>query len=160
MFRTRLAALIAISAIAAACSTGASSAPSASATPAASPAASAASSPSTAATRVEVKLTDGLKIEPADIKVPLGQPVTFVVTNTGANDHEFYIGDEAAQAKHETEMASVGGMAHDEENGIGLKPGETKELTMTFAAPGTTIAGCHTTAHYAAGMKATITVGS
>jgi len=160
MSRNRLAALIAVSAIAAACSTGISSTPSASPTSAISPSVSTGSSAPAAATRVEVKLTDALKIEPAEIKVPVGQPVTFVVTNAGGNDHEFYVGDEAAQMKHEGEMMSMGGMAHDEANGIGLKPGETKELTITFDAAGSTVGGCHTTGHYAAGMKATITIGS
>ena len=106
-----------------------------------------------------MKLTDALKIEPPELKVPVGQRVTFVVTNTGASNHEFYVGDEAAQAKHESEMTSMGGMSRDEKNGMGLKPGETKELTITFDKAGTTIAGCHETAHYGAGMKAAITIG-
>jgi uncharacterized cupredoxin-like copper-binding protein len=90
--------------------------------------------------------------------VPAGEPVTFVVTNDGALDHEFYLGDEEAQAAHAAEMATMGGMTHDEPEGIGVKPGETKELTYTFPAAGETLAGCHVQGHYLAGMKATITV--
>ncbi len=92
------------------------------------------------------------------MSVPAGSPVTFVVTNTGASDHEFYLGDEAAQAEHAEEMADMGGMTHDEPEGIGVKPGETKELTYTFAEAGMTLAGCHVAGHYGAGMKAEITV--
>ena len=125
---------------------------------AASSASSAASAPSgPASTRIEVKLTDALKMEPATITVPAGVPVTFVVTNMGATDHEFYLGDEAAQATHEEEM-QAGGMMHDDPDGISLKGGETKELTHTFAQAGETLAGCHVAGHYAGGMKATITV--
>ncbi|HYN69127.1 MAG TPA: plastocyanin/azurin family copper-binding protein [Candidatus Eisenbacteria bacterium] len=113
--------------------------------------------PSGSATRIEVKLTDALKMEPATFTVPAGVPVTFVVTNVGSTDHEFYLGDEAAQAKHEEEM-KVGGMMHDDPDGISLKGGETKELTHTFAQPGETLAGCHVAGHYVVGMKATITV--
>ena len=113
---------------------------------------------SAAATRVEVTLTDALKIEPGAMTVPAGVPVTFVVTNSGATDHEFYLGDEAAQAAHEKEMAQTGGMAHDEPEGIAVKPGETKEHTYTFAEAGETLAGCHVAGHYGGGMKATITV--
>lgn len=118
-------------------------------------------SPSTAAqaTRIEVNLTDSLRMEPASISVPAGVPVTFVVTNAGAIQHEFYLGDEDSQAEHEMEMTSMGGMTHDEPEGIGLQPGETKELTYTFVELGMTIAGCHVTGHYGAGMKAQITVG-
>jgi uncharacterized cupredoxin-like copper-binding protein len=104
-----------------------------------------------------VTLTDALKIEPASMTVPAGVPITFVVTNSGTVDHEFYLGDEEAQAEHEQEMADMG-MTHDEPEGIAVKPGETKELTYTFAEPGATLAGCHVVGHYGGGMKATITV--
>jgi uncharacterized cupredoxin-like copper-binding protein len=108
--------------------------------------------------RIDVALTDALTIEPAEMSVSAGQPVIFVVTNTGAAVHEFYVGDEAAQAEHEREMADMGGMPHDEPNGIAVQPGETKELTMAFDAPGELLAGCHLPGHYPAGMRATITV--
>ncbi len=71
---------------------------------------SAAASASKPAARIAVKLTDALKMEPAQLDCPVGQPVTFVVTNAGTTDHEFFVGDDAAQAAHETEMSSMGGM--------------------------------------------------
>lgn len=111
-------------------------------------------------TRFEVTLTDPLRMEPAAMTVPIGVPVTFVVTNLGAIDHEFYLGDETAQSGHEQEMQSMGGMMHDEPAGIALDPGQTKELTFTFVELGATLAGCHVTGHYAAGMKAAITVAA
>jgi uncharacterized cupredoxin-like copper-binding protein len=122
------------------------------------PSASTAPVASGSASRVEVTLTDALKIESATITVPAGVPVTFVVTNSGIADHEFYLADEAAQAEHEKEMAAMGGMTHDEPQGIALKPGETKELTYTFAQAGETLAGCHVAGHYGGGMKATISI--
>ena len=109
-------------------------------------------------TRIDVALKDTLTMEPAEFAVSAGVPVTFVVTNTGSIEHEFYLGDEAAQAAHEQEMQAMGGMTHDEPEGIGVEPGETKELTYTFTQPGMTLAGCHLPGHYAAGMKAAITV--
>jgi uncharacterized cupredoxin-like copper-binding protein len=105
-----------------------------------------------------VTLTDALRIEPSTMTVSAGVPVTFVVTNSGAIEHEFYLGDEAEQAEHEKEMAAMGGMSHDEPQGIGVKPGETKELTYTFAQAGETLAGCHVVGHYGGGMKAAIMV--
>jgi uncharacterized cupredoxin-like copper-binding protein len=111
-----------------------------------------------AATRVEVMLTDALKMEPGTMTVAAGVPVTFVVTNSGTTDHEFYLGDDAAQAEHEKEMAAMGGMSHDEPEGIAVKPGETKELTYIFAQAGKTLAGCHVAGHYGGGMKAEIMV--
>lgn len=141
----------------AACTTGGSGS---SAPPSVVPSAAGSSAPSAStpdATRVEVKLVDALRMEPATMTVPAGVPITFVVTNAGATDHEFYIGDEASQAEHEQEMMS-GGMTHDGPQGIAVAPGETKELTYTFAEAGATLAGCHVAGHYAGGMKAAIAV--
>lgn len=141
-----------VAVVAAACSAGSgASGPASTGSP------SAPAAPPAAATRIEVRLTDALRIEPATMTVPSGVEVTFVVTNAGLLDHEFYLGDEEAQAAHETEMAT-GGMTHDEPEGIGLDPGETKELTFTFSEAGETLAGCHVVGHYAAGMRAAITV--
>jgi uncharacterized cupredoxin-like copper-binding protein len=150
---SRLAILPAVALLIAACSSGTGSTASPSSAPSLEP------STSAEATRIDVKLTDALQMEPATMTVPAGVPVTFVVTNSGAIEHEFFLGDEAAQAEHEQEMQQ-GGMAHDEEMGIGLEPGETKELTVTLPEAGTIIAGCHVAGHYAGGMKATVEIGS
>ena len=137
--------------IVAACSgTGSTASPSV-------PPASSSPAASAAAQRIEVKLTDALKMEPAEMTVRAGQPVTFLVMNAGATDHEFYLGDEAMQAEQEQMMQS-GEMVHDTANGVSLKPGQTKEVTFTFDEAGQTLAGCHFAGHYAGGMKATITV--
>ena len=74
---TPLAIGFTLTLVVAACSgAGSTSAPSVAAT----------SSPtgSAMAQRIEVKLTDALRMEPAQISAKAGQPVTFVVTNTGA----------------------------------------------------------------------------
>lgn len=181
----RVAPLAAIAVLAAACSSGGGSpewsfgapaTPPASAAPSAAasaPAVSAAPAMSEApmseapaasvdpsATRIEVTLSDMMKIEPGAMTVPAGKPVTFVVTNTGTVLHEFTLGDAAEQEAHDREMMEAGGMSmpKDEPNAIGVEPGQTKTLTYTFDAPGTTLAGCHVVGHYAAGMKAAITI--
>lgn len=117
------------------------------------------SAASAGATRIEVTLTDALRIQLASSSVPLGVPVTFVIRNTGTGAHEFYLGDEAAQSAHEQEMVDSG-MAHGETDGVSVPAGETKEFTYTFTKVGETLAGCHVAGHYAAGMKAAITVTS
>ena len=134
----------------AACSGGGS-------TPSAAAPSTTAAPPSAGAQTIEVNLTDALAMEPAEMTVKAGQPVTFKVTNSGATDHEFYLGDEAAQAEQE-EMMQAGEMQHETGDGVSLKPGETKELTHTFTEAGETLAGCHFPGHYAGGMKATITI--
>ena len=155
---SHLALVPAVAVLIAACSSGTGS--TAGPSSAASPSTSSVASASASATRIEVNLTDALKIEPAQMTVPAGVPVTFVVANTGAIDHEFYVGDEAAQAEHEEEMMEMGGMGHDEEMGIAVEPGQTKELTITFPKAASMLAGCHVAGHYAGGMKAAVEIGS
>jgi len=112
----------------------------------------------TPSSRIEVRLTDALRIEPDPLLVPAGVPVTFVVTNAGVLDHELFFGDEAAQEQHQQEVSQAGGVPHDGPNGIAVKPGQTREFTFTFEAPGSLLAGCHIPGHYPAGMKAAVVV--
>jgi uncharacterized cupredoxin-like copper-binding protein len=108
---------------------------------------------------IEVTLTDALRIEPARMSVDANRPVTFEVTNLGALDHEFFVGDAAAQAAHEAEMRVTEQLAPDASNVVSLAPGETKSLTYVFTAPPAEwLAGCHVVGHYAGGMRAVITV--
>lgn len=107
---------------------------------------------------IEVAMTDELRFEPDVITVAAGETVRFVVRNTGAIDHEFLIGDEAAQAGFAAEMAEGHDDAHASEAGIALGAGETGEFTYTFAEPGELLIGCHEPGHYDGGMVARITV--
>ncbi len=151
----RLPLIAAIAVALAACSGGSTSTPTTA--PSAATASPVAGGSSVTAVEVTVKLTDALKMEPASISVKAGVPVRFVVTNSGGTDHEFFLGDEAAQMGHGQEMSAMPGM-NDGHAGIGLKAGETKTLEYTFAKAGPYLAGCHINGHYAAGMMATITV--
>lgn len=110
----------------------------------------------TPAADVKVVLTDAMRMDPAELKVRLGVPVTFQVTNTGKIEHEFYIGSEAEQTAHDAEM--LAGPMHEHLQGVGVAAGETRELTYTFQRASTVFAGCHVPGHYAAGMVATIVV--
>ena len=112
---SRHIALATLIAIVAACSSGSASGPPASPGVDGSPASTA---------EVNVGLTDALVMEPASISVKAGVPVRFVVTNTGATEHEFFLGDEAAQMTHGEDMSGMPSMT-DDATGIALAPGET-----------------------------------
>ena len=116
--------------------------------------------PTSGATRI-IKLTanDGLRFQPARLSVKRGETVAFTVTNTGKLVHEFVIGDQAFQDRHEKEMMGKTMPMADDADGIGLPAGATKTLTYTFRQAGTLQYACHTAGHYQAGMKGTITVG-
>jgi len=110
---------------------------------------------------IEVEALDTLKFDPEAADVQVGETITFKVHNGGQLAHEFVLGTEDDQTDHEQEMQDMAasGMAmHDDPNGFGLEPGETKELTWTFTEPGTVLFGCHEPGHYLAGMKGAVTV--
>lgn len=110
---------------------------------------------------IEIVAGDELRFSPDAVTVTAGETITFHVTNEGNLPHDFTLGDEAAQAEHEEEMAEMEGeMVHDDANTLFLASGETKELTWHFTEPGTVLYGCHEPGHYDAGMVGEITVSS
>ena len=108
---------------------------------------------------VEVTMTDGLTFEPNEITVAPGETVRFVVTNAGEAVHEFLIGDDAAQAEFEAEMAGEEEMDHDTSSGVSVDPGHTETFEYTFGdTDEVLLAGCHEPGHFDGGMVATIQV--
>lgn len=108
---------------------------------------------------IEIHTTDDLRFDPADITVAPGETVTFRLINDGTEEHDFTLGDEAAQDRHAAEMAEMAGMKHHDEPNVATIPaGETVELTWTFNDEGTVLIGCHQPGHYAAGMTGRITI--
>ena len=106
---------------------------------------------------IDVRMSDELRFEPADFSVTAGETVRFNVINDGQSTHEFLIGDEAAQAEFEDEMAG-GGIHHDTNAGVSVDPGQTETFEYSFGEAGTLLAGCHEPGHYDGGMVANITV--
>jgi uncharacterized cupredoxin-like copper-binding protein len=117
--------------------------------------------PAQATRTVEVRAGDDLRFQPDQVQVKVGETVTFKVINTASVEHDFTLGDDAAQGAHEKEMRAMasGDMTgmQDDANAIHIPPGATKTITWTFTKAGTTIYGCHEPGHYASGMKGTIT---
>ena len=120
---------------------------------------------------ITVRMTDNV-FEPARIEVSKGEKVTFRFVNDGTLVHEAYLGGEAEQEDHASEMAtssgehaatSMGGdhagMDMGERSMVTVKAGETGDLTHTFTGSDTVVIGCHQPGHWEAGMKATVTVG-
>ena len=108
---------------------------------------------------IEVRMSDDLRFDPATIDVEPGETVRFELTNEGEAVHEFLIGDEAAQAEFEEEMAGGEGH-HDTDAGMAVDPGQTETFEYTFPdTAGELLAGCHEPGHYDGGMIATINVG-
>lgn len=93
--------------------------------------------------------------DPTAFEFESGDRVRFVIHNADPIDHEFLLGDEAAQDRHERGTHASHGAVPGE---ISVPAGSTRSTTYTFTEPGDLIIGCHLPAHYAYGMRAGVTV--
>ena len=100
------------------------------------------------------------RFEPSVVEVEPGERVRFVLRNTDPIDHEFILGDDAVQRRHEEGR---------ERQHHGDVPGERsvpagQEAATAYAFPAAldgrvlTFA-CHLPGHYAYGMHGTVRVG-
>jgi plastocyanin len=97
---------------------------------------------------VRVLAGPGTAFSPSTITVARGETVTFEVTSMGGLVHEFMVGPAdavAADTAGTPEVADIGMM-------------QTKSVTATFDGSGPYAFACHSTGHYEAGMRGTITV--
>jgi len=95
---------------------------------------------------VTITLTE-FSITPATITVPLGEPVTFVVTNTGGAQHNLEV--ELEDRDIEQRLFATN-----------LMPGETRQATFTFTEPGAWEMYCPVGNHRTLGMQGTILVAA
>jgi uncharacterized cupredoxin-like copper-binding protein len=95
------------------------------------------------------------KFEPATLSVPAGRPVRFVLHNEDFLDHEFLVGDEAMQQRHELGTEPHHGARPTE---VDVPANGTTSTTITFDRPGRLIYACHVPGHYRYGMVGTLTV--
>ena len=107
---------------------------------------------------VNVTLTEfGVEMDQTDI--PVGVPVTFVVTNEGAIEHNLVLEVEGAI---DEPLVSAEDSSARVDN---LAKGQTGHFTYTFDDEGTAELassfqlGCHIPGHFEAGMVQTFTVG-
>jgi len=92
---------------------------------------------------------------PAHVTVRRGTTVRFVITNTDPIDHEFILGDDAVQRRHETGTEPAHGTVPGE---VSVPAGGVGETTYTFTRPGLFLIGCHAPGHYAYGMRGWVRV--
>ena len=93
--------------------------------------------------------------EPADLSVPRGVPVTFILVNEDPIDHEWLIGDAGFHEAHRSGThARHGGVPTE----VTVPALETVTTTITFDEAGRLDYVCHLPGHEAYGMVGTLTV--
>ena len=95
------------------------------------------------------------QFEPSSVRVPVGVPVTFVITNTDPIDHEWIVGDAATHERHRTGTEPVHGTRPTE---VTIPAGTERRTTVTFAAQGSEQFICHLPGHEAYGMVGTVVI--
>ncbi len=93
--------------------------------------------------------------DPSAVTVPVGRPVTFVITNTDPIDHEWIVGDAALHERHRTGTEPYHNARPTE---ITIPARSQKRTTVTFASVGALQFICHLPGHEAYGMVGTVTI--
>lgn len=104
--------------------------------------------------RVEIDIRFS-RFTPAEVRVPAGAPVTFVLRNADPIDHEWIVGDDGVHARHRTGTEPVHA-ARPTEVSIGALG--AVETTVTFGRPDRYAFVCHLPGHEAYGMVGTVVV--
>jgi plastocyanin len=93
--------------------------------------------------------------DPSAVTVPVGRPVTFVITNTDPIDHEWIVGDAALHERHRTGTEPFHNARPTE---ITIPALSQRRTTVTFPATGALQYICHLPGHEAYGMVGTVTI--
>ena len=103
-------------------------------------------------TTVRVTLRD-YRVALVQRHLPVGKPITFLVSNQGQHTHEFVL--EAANAVDKA--LRFNGTTYEADE---IKPGTTRKVTWTLPGPGRYKLACHIDHHYQMGMKALFTASN
>lgn len=104
--------------------------------------------------RIELTIRHS-RFEPSEIAVPHGSTVRFVIRNTDPIDHEFILGDQAVQDRHEKGTDPHHGAIPGE---VSVPAGEVASTTYSFEEPGVLLLGCHLPGHWDYGMRGVVKV--
>lgn len=95
------------------------------------------------------------RFDPSALSFEPGTTVRFEIRNTDPIDHEFILGDEAVQRRHETGTEPAHGAVPGE---VSVPPGTIAETSYTFSRLGVALIGCHAPGHYNYGMRGRVLV--
>jgi uncharacterized cupredoxin-like copper-binding protein len=103
-----------------------------------------------------------MSFEPSTVAVSVDETIRFVIANKSQIEHDFTIGDIAAQTTHRAEMAEMMQKGeihhHNDPNAFMVGPGQQRELIWKFTRAGNFEFDCNIPGHYEAGMRGVIEV--
>ena len=96
--------------------------------------------------------------EPDAIQIERGSVIRFSIRNTGALDHEFFLGSFDEVAKHQQWMREHPDMQHDSANSVSIPSGQNADLIWEFSDVTNLEFACLIPGHREAGMWGVIIV--
>ena len=109
---------------------------------------------------IDIKETESgyMLFEPDAIHVEKGTVVRFVIRNSGALEHEFFLGSFEEIGKHQKWMRENPDMVHDDLNSVAISSGNTATLDWMFSDKTNLEFVCLIPGHREAGMWGVIIV--
>jgi uncharacterized cupredoxin-like copper-binding protein len=95
------------------------------------------------------------RFDPSELSFPAGTMVRFVIRNTDPIDHEFILGNQEVQDRHETGTEPHHGTIPGE---VSVAAGQSAATTYRFGEPGMLLFGCHLPGHWDYGMRGLVAV--
>ncbi|UWQ19741.1 plastocyanin/azurin family copper-binding protein [Jannaschia sp. M317] len=92
------------------------------------------------------------------IDIRRGETIRLVLTNDGAQPHDFVMASPEEIADHREAMRGAGEMIHEAGYAAQVAPGAVRTLVWTFANEGEFAFACLIPGHYEAGMNGRLTV--
>lgn len=114
--------------------------------------------PKTVSRTVMVDMSDVACATPGDLAVRLGETLSFVVKNSGREEHEMVIGTMRDLKEHAESVDTDADVAHDEAYMAHVGPGRTEHIVWHFTRFGIFYYGCHVPGLPGAGVIGRITV--
>lgn len=107
---------------------------------------------------IELKMTDQMRFEPAEIRVRRNETVRLVVVNAGDVKHEIQLGDMKSIRAHLEEMRKNPEMEHDDDHAKSIESNGRGEIVWQFTQLGNFEYACLIPGHYEQGMRGKIVV--
>ena len=95
------------------------------------------------------------RFDPAVLDAASGETVRFVIRNLDPIAHEFILGDDEVQRRHESGTEPHHGAIPGE---VSVPAGETRTTTYAFGSLEEVPFGCHLPGHWAYGMRGVVRV--
>ena len=117
--------------------------------------------PKKPARAVQITMQEGtgkMMFIPDRLEIRKGEQVRFLLTNSGALEHEFVLATTEENLKHAEEMKKNPDMEHDDPNAKRVAPKKRSEIVWRFTKAGQFEYGCLIPGHREAGMTGIIIV--